>query len=265
MSIGALDLGIMAAMLAIMAVGWLVQRATGNGGWVDIFWTYGTGLTCVITALWPSAGGIGWRQLLVASLVALWSLRLGTYILVRVMRGPEDVRYATLRREWGPAFQPRMFRLMIIQAPASAILGIAILYAARRPDPAFRIADALGLLILAGAIAGESLADDQMKRFKADPANHGLVCDKGLWGWSRHPNYFFEALIWLAYPVIASDEGNPWSLLAWIAPVVMFAILRYGTGVPPLETAMLRSKGEAYRRYQQRVSALLPLPPRRSP
>ena len=263
MSIGDLVLGILAAMLAVMAVGWLVQRAAGNGGWVDIFWTYGTGLTCVAAALWPAADGIGRRQFLVAALVLLWSSRLGTYIALRVLQGPEDVRYATLRRDWGAALQPRLFWLMIVQAPATAILGVAILYAARQPDPAFRITDALGVLILLGAVAGESLADYQMKRFKADPAHHGLVCATGLWGWSRHPNYFFEALMWLAYPVIGFDPDNVWSLMAWLAPVLMIVVLRYGTGVPPLEKAMLQSKGEAYRHYQQRVSALLPLPPRR--
>jgi steroid 5-alpha reductase family enzyme len=257
--------GILVAMLIIMASAWWIQRAMGNSGWVDVFWTYGTGACCAAGALIPvtTGAGITWRQALVGGLVGLWSLRLGTYVALRVANGPEDVRYANIRRDWGTAFQSKMFGLIIVQAPVSALLSIAILFAARQPDPSFRTADAVGVLILLLAIIGEGLADSQMKRFKADPANHGRICDEGLWGWSRHPNYFFEAVLWLAYPVIGLDADHPWSWLAWSAPVMMFIVLRYGTGVPPLEAAMLRSKGDAYRRYQEQVSALLPWPPRR--
>jgi steroid 5-alpha reductase family enzyme len=254
--------GILLAMLVVMTAGWAFQRAVGNAGWVDVFWTYGTGGFCAVAAVAQVTPGAIWRHGLVAALVALWSLRLGTYVAFRVARGAEDARYAAIRREWGKSFQNKMFGLMIVQAPISALLGVAILFAARQPDPAFRGVDALGVAILLACIAGEGWADAQMRRFKADPSNHGKVCDNGLWGWSRHPNYFFEALLWLAFPIIGFDPADPWSLLAWSAPVAMFLVLRFGTGVPPLETAMLRSKGDAYRRYQERVSALLPWPPR---
>jgi len=248
-------------MAAVMACGWAYQRAVGNGGWTDVFWTFGTGATCTVACLVPLDAGAWWRQGMVAALMAVWSLRLGLYIARRVATGREDVRYATLRSLWGAAFQTKMFGLLLVQAPVAALLGIAVLYAAHQPDPEFRAADVLGLLILAGAILGEGLADEQMRRFKTDAA-HGAVCDRGLWAWSRHPNYFFEILGWLAYPVIGFDPSNGWSLLAFLAPVLMFAVIRYATGVPPLEEAMVRSKGDAYRAYQARVSALLPWPPR---
>src|ERR1700761_3137295 len=204
------------------------------------------------------------RQMLVAALVAVWSLRLGAYVAMRVAKGAEDVRYAQLRREWRGAFQGRMIGLMLVQAPATTLLAVSILFAAREPE-GFRYADMLGVLILVAAILGEGAADGQMKRFKADPANHGKVCDTGLWAWSRHPNYFFEFFGWLAYPVIAINALNPWSWLSLIAPAIMFAILRFGTGVPPLEAAMVQSKGDAYRRYQSRVSPFLPRPPKDLP
>jgi steroid 5-alpha reductase family enzyme len=260
-----LVLSILVVMLVVMSAAWAFQRATGNGGWVDVFWTYGTGACCAAAALVPTAPGIGitWRQALVAGLATLWSLRLGTYVAMRVASGPEDARYAAIRTDWGADFQRKMFGLLIIQAPVTTVLGIAILFAARAPDPDFRTADALGVLILVIGIAGEALADHQLRRFKSDPTNHGRICDRGLWGWSRHPNYFFEALLWLAYSVIGVSLARPWSLLACLAPVVMFVVLRFATGVPPLEAAMLRSKGDAFRRYQQRVSPLLPWPPRR--
>jgi len=258
-------LAVLIAMAVVMTVGWTVQRALNNGGWTDVFWTYGTGATCALAALVPFADHAAptLRQALVAGLVAIWALRLGTYVALRVAKGPEDARYAGLRREWGERFQQRMFGLLIVQAPAAALLAISVLMAARTPTPMLRAQDIAGLAVLILAIVGEGVADEQMKRFKADPANKGQVCDQGLWGWSRHPNYLFEALGWFAYPAIAVDLAHPSTFASFIAPVVMFAILRFGTGVPPLEAAMVESKGEAYRRYQARVSALLPRPPKK--
>jgi steroid 5-alpha reductase family enzyme len=255
---------VLAAMSLIMASGWLYQRAVADGGWTDVFWTFGSGATLSAAALVPF-GGRGLpdaRQLLVAALVALWAVRLGSYVAIRVAKGPEDSRYAALREEWGRGFQPRMFLLMIVQAPATTLLGVSVLLAARAPGVGLGVRDVLGGVVLLAAILGEDAADRQMKRFKADPAHRGQVCDTGLWSWSRHPNYLFEALGWFAYPVIAWQPGQPGSWASWIAPVVMALLLRFGTGVPPLEAAQLRSKGDAYRRYQARVSAFLPRPPR---
>jgi steroid 5-alpha reductase family enzyme len=260
-------LAILGVMTAVMSVGWLYQRAVKNGGWTDVFWTFGTGGTLALAALAPFGGRAApdVRQVLVAALVALWAVRLGSYVAVRVAGGPEDSRYATLREEWGEAFQSRMFLLMLVQAPATGMLGVSVLLAAREPQANLGLRDALGLAILLAAIIGEAVADRQMKAFKADAANKGKVCDTGLWSWSRHPNYLFEALGWIAYPVIALQIARPWTWAAWVAPVVMFLLLRFGTGVPPLEAAQLKSKGEAYRRYQARVSAFLPRPPKAAP
>jgi steroid 5-alpha reductase family enzyme len=121
--------------------------------------------------------------------------------------------------------------------------------------------------VLLAAIAGEALADGQLRQFRADPGNRGRVCDIGLWGWSRHPNYFFEWLGWVAYPLLAIDlRGDyPFGWLALSAPAFMYWLLVYVSGVPPLEQQMLRSRGAAYREYQGRVSAFFPLPPARSP
>jgi steroid 5-alpha reductase family enzyme len=260
-------LAVLVFMSAVMAAGWAFVVRTHNAGWTDVFWTFGAGMAGVACALiplpgqaWPSA-----RQGLVAVLVAIWAVRLGLYIAHRVSISPEDARYARLRQEWGPKFNRRAFGFLQIQAPATALLSLSILVAARRPFPTeIRLLDLAGVGILAFAIVGETLADRQMRRFKADPANHGKVATLGLWGWSRHPNYFFEWLGWLAYPVIAIDltGAYPQGWLALAGPAFMYAILTRVTGVPPLEAAMLRSKGEAYRAYQARTSAFIPLPPR---
>ncbi len=126
---------------------------------------------------------------------------------------------------------------------------------------ALRLQDYLGALILLAGIAGEALADAQLKKFRNDPANKGRVCDVGLWRWSRHPNYFFEWLGWLAYPVIAISPHYAWGWVALLAPAFMYWILVHVTGIPPLEAQMLRSRGERYRDYQARTSAFFPLPP----
>jgi steroid 5-alpha reductase family enzyme len=155
-----------------------------------------------------------------------------------------------------------MFGLMIVQAPVTAALSLSVILAARQPATSLRLWDVLGVLIFIGCVAGEGVADAQLAAFRADHGNKGKVCDRGLWAWSRHPNYFVEAAVWLAWPVIALDVGRPWTLVSLLAPLLMYLTVRYASGVPPLEEAMLRSRGDAYRRYQDRVSVLIPWPPK---
>jgi steroid 5-alpha reductase family enzyme len=260
MSFPLLVLFVLLAMAAVMSTGWFVQRAAGNAGWVDVFWTFGTGATCALTALAPRPGAAGpdGRQLLVAALVALWSIRLGVYVARRVATSREDVRYTELRREWGAGFQTRMIPLMLVQAPATALLSVSVILAARAPHGPLGLRDALGALVLLAAVAGEGLADEQMKRFKAADPPKDAVCEEGMWGWSRHPNYVFEWLGWAAYPVIGLDLARPGSFWTVLSLLVMYLILRFVTGVPPLEAAMVRSKGDAYRAYQDRVGVFFP-------
>jgi len=251
-------------MLVVMTLSWLTQRAVKNAGWVDVFWTFGTGMSCVAIALCPALPANHDRQLLVAALGAIWSLRLGLYVAARVASSKaEDVRYATLRKDWGANFQQRMLGLVIVQAPATALLTWSVFAATHASEAALGLRDSLGVAILAIAIGGEALADEQMRRFKTKP-NHGAINDTGLWSWSRHPNYFFEWFGWLAYPAIGFDPANIASWATWVAPALMYIILRYGTGVPALEHNMLKSRGDAFRAYQARVSAFIPRPPKRT-
>ena len=262
-----------AGLLATMASAWLFQRAVGNVGWVDVFWTFGTGLAAVVLSLAPVTLGAGddsapptMRQWLVAGLAALWAIRLGLYVAIRVARSPEeDRRYADLRQQWGARFQIMLLPFVLIQAPVALFLAAAAMLAARDPRPGLDAQDALGALILIVAIAGEGLADDQMRRFKASKPAKGAINDKGLWAWSRHPNYFFEWFGWLAYPVISSGSLDVYvsGWAAWGAPVLMYLVLDRGTGVPPLEAQMLKSRGDAFREYQSRTSRFFLWPPRR--
>ena len=256
----------LAFMLVVMTAAWLFQRAVGNAGWIDVFWTYGTGAMGVALALAPASGGSGptGRQIAIACLIAAWSLRLGTFVALRVAKGTEDPRYRELRREWGDAFQRRAFWFIESQAFVSALLGVAMVAAARNPARGFGLLDLMGVFVLAIAILGEATADRQLQRFRQNPANRGGICDVGLWRYSRHPNYFFEWLGWWAYPLfaLAPGAGYRWGWLAFIAPAIMGWILVKVTGIPPTEAAMLTSRGEAFRAYQRRTSAFIPLPPR---
>jgi len=253
---------LIAASLSILMVGaWVVQQRTGNSGWVDTIWTFSLGLVGAVSALWPIAGAPNARQWLVAALVAIWSLRLGIHIAIRTAGIADDPRYASFAKEWGLNAPRRMFIFLQNQALGSIPLVFAIFVAACFPSDALRPQDYLGALILFIGIAGEALADAQLKRFREDPANKGRVCDAGLWRWSRHPNYFFEWFGWLAYPLIGLSVDYPWGLATLLAPIFMYWILVHVTGIPPLEEQMLRSRGERYRDYQLRTSRFFPLPP----
>jgi steroid 5-alpha reductase family enzyme len=253
---------IAASLSILMTMAWLVQQRTGNSGWVDTIWTFSVGAVGAGSALWPVAGASpNARQWLVAGLVAIWSLRLGLHIAVRSAEIKDDPRYAAFAADWGRDAPRKMFLFLQNQGFGSIPLVFAIFLAARFPDPALRLQDCLGVLILFTGIVGEALADAQLKQFRERPANKGRVCDAGLWRWSRHPNYFFEWLGWLAYPVIAIAPDYGWGFASLLAPLFMYWILVHVTGIPPLEAQMLRSRGDLYRDYQSRTSAFFPLPP----
>ena len=255
---------IFAAILlsVVMAGAWGLQRVTGNSGWVDAVWSFGLGLAGLVLALVPS--GPTTRQIVVAALIAAWSVRLGSHIAQRSTRGPEDARYAALREEWGARFQFRLFLFLQVQALAAALLGLSMMLAAHNPAPFPRALDVAGIVVLMIAVVGEGIADEQLRRFKKNPANQGRICDAGLWGWSRHPNYFFEWFGWVAYPLLAIDTsgGWYWGWLALSGPAFMYWLLVHVSGIPLLEQQMLKSRGEAFRAYQTRVSAFFLLPPK---
>jgi steroid 5-alpha reductase family enzyme len=251
------------ALSAIMALAWFVQRKTGNSGWVDVTWSLGVGGVACIAAAWPlGQGWPHWRQILVAALAVSWCLRLGIHIATRAHAATDDPRYRNLMNQWGKNAARRMFWFLQSQAAVGLILAVSIVLAAQNLNPNLRIQDLIGLLILLAAIVGEATADRQLRAFKSAPANRNAICDVGLWRWSRHPNYFFEWLLWLAYPIVAIDFAghNPYGWLSLAAPICMYWILVHVSGIPPLEDHMLRSRGEAFRAYQKRTRPFLPLP-----
>lgn len=253
-------------LVLTMSAAWLVQWRTRQGGWADVFWSLGLGAAGVAVSLFPLHGAApSARQVLAAVLIGLWGLRLGVHIAKRTANEREDARYARLRHDWGSRFQTRMFGFLMLQAGAAAFLALSILLAAHNPAPALGFQDGLAALIFLSALAGEGLADHQIAAFKAVPANRGLICDSGLWAWSRHPNYFFEWLVWCAWPVFAIDFGGdwPWGWLALSGPAYIYWLLTKVSGVPLLEDHMKRSRPAAFAAYAARTSLFFPRPPRR--
>jgi steroid 5-alpha reductase family enzyme len=256
-------ISIATAIGSVMASAWYVQGRTGNSGWVDVTWSLGVGGVAFVAAAWPLGHDWPhWRQILVAVLAASWCLRLGIHIAGRTRAATDDPRYRNLIIQWGSDAARRMFWFLQSQAAVGIILALSIVVAAHNPNPDLRIQDFIGLATLLAGLVGEAVADHQLRAFKSEPANRKAVCDVGLWRSSRHPNYFFEWVSWLAYPIIAIDFAgqNPFGCIALAAPICMYFVLVHVSGIPPLEDHMLRSRGEAFRAYQKRTRPFFPLP-----
>ena len=250
-------------LAAIMTMAWAIRLGTGQSGWIDACWSAGVGLAGVLASLAPFRD-IAPRQWLCAALVGTWSARLALHIVRRTATATkDDPRYAGLVADWGKAWRARLLLFLQIQAACALGLAIAAGAAAHAPRPGLDWRDALGAAILALAVVGEAIADAQLRAFAAARNHRGAVADTGLWGWSRHPNYFFEWLGWFGYVAIAITPGYGAGWLALIGPALMYWLLVHASGIPPLEKHMLASRGDAFRAYQARVRAFFPLPPRR--
>jgi steroid 5-alpha reductase family enzyme len=242
-------------MAAVMAALWVVQRARGDAGVVDVGWAAGLGALAVFYAVLGS--GDPPRRLLVAAIAGTWSLRLAWYILVnRVLGKPEDGRYQTLRSKWGDDAQSRFFVFFQLQALVDVIFSLPYLVAMTNPALGLGASGMAGVLVWVTAVAGEALADHQLAAFRADAANRGTTCRVGLWRLSRHPNYFFEWLHWWSYVLLA--VGSPWWAVTLVGPALMLFFLFKVTGIPATEAQALASRGDDYREYQRTTRAFIP-------
>jgi steroid 5-alpha reductase family enzyme len=255
----ALRLALLATALALtmMAALWAWHFRLKDAGIVDPGWAAGIGLASLLYALlgsgWPS------RRAAVAAMGLIWSVRLTVHLARRMSGEPEEGRYRALRAEWsgkGANVSRRFLLFFLFQGLLDVFLSLPMLLAVLNPEPRFSGREIAGAALWLVSIAGESLADAQLAAFKRNPANRGRTCDIGLWRYSRHPNYFFEWLIWVAWFVFAL--GSPWGVFAALCPALMLFFLLRVTGIPATEEQALRSRGEEYRRYQRATSAFVP-------
>jgi steroid 5-alpha reductase family enzyme len=245
-----------AACCIIMFFVWLWSYKIGNAGVVDIFWSYNFPVIAIILLLF--APGFETRKVLLCGMVIVAGFRLGTHLALRVLKHlhEEEPRYAHIRKGWGDKAEVKMAFFFQMQALSNVLLAIPFFIITLNTKPELNLFEYIGAVLWLISVTGEAIADAQLSAFKNDPANKGKVCDIGLWGYSRHPNYFFEWLMWVSYFVFAL--GSPYGYLAIISPAIILYLLLKVTGIPMTEEQSIRTRGDAFRKYQQQVSVFVP-------
>jgi steroid 5-alpha reductase family enzyme len=251
-------LAALAALLVAATAIWAVSVVKRDVSIVDVLW----GQLFLVAALvyaWPFAG-MSLRGIVVVVLVAVWSARLSAYIALRSADAGEDYRYREIRRRNEPNFALKSLYLVFwLQAVLASLVSLPLLAAQRGAAPVGWL-DLVGLALVTGGFVLESLADLQLARFKADPRNRGRVLDRGLWRYSRHPNYFGECCVWWGFTCFGLAAGAWWSLVSGL--LMTFLLLRV-SGVALLEQT-IADRRPAYAEYVRRTSAFVPWPRRKT-
>jgi steroid 5-alpha reductase family enzyme len=250
--------GLVVLLVATFAT-WAVSVAKRDVGIVDIVWGPSfLGAALVYAAPFDSLPPRAW---LVLALVAAWAARLAIHIALRNTGAGEDYRYREIRRRNEPNFAFKSLYLVFwLQAGLAWIVSLPLLAAQRGAAPLGWL-DLAGALLVVGGLLFESVADTQLRSFKADPGNRGRVLDRGLWRYSRHPNYFGECCVWWGFACFGFATGAWWVL---VSPLLMTWLLLRVSGVALLEQT-IGERRPAYADYVGRTSAFLPLPSRKSP
>lgn len=242
-----------------MVAVWLLSLVLRDASIVDIVW--GPGFVMIAT-LGNFLGADTPRARLVAALTTLWGLRLAAHLFRRNVGKGEDYRYQAMRRRWGTRFPiASLFTVFALQGVLMWIISLPVQAAQTALTPQeLTVTDAVGAALWFIGILFEVTGDEQLWRFKGDPANAGKVMDRGLWRYTRHPNYFGDATLWWGLGIIGAATGAWWSL---IGPLVMTVLLLRVSGVPLLERRMKRTR-PGYQEYVGRTSGFVPLPPKRA-
>jgi steroid 5-alpha reductase family enzyme len=248
---------ISALILVLMfAATWRFSVRSGNYSWVDVTWALSF-TPAVLCHAWL-ADGWAPRRVAIALMMSAWSLRLGLHLWRRISRHHphEDARYAVLRERW-KANVPRAFLgFFLAQAFLVWLLVLPAHLIAQHADRVFSLTELIGLAVWCLALLGEAIADQQLSAFNREPGPANQVCRKGLWRWSRHPNYFFQSLLWWGLFLMALPA--PWGWTSIAAPLAMLHFLLNVTGIPLTERLSVAKRGDAYRDYQRTTSAFVP-------
>ena len=251
----ALVMGGAAVVCSVMFVLWLIHFPLKNAAIVDFGW--GFNLALLGTGYAWFGGGFVTRAWLVGAMTAIWGLRLAFYLLFdRIIGHPEEGRYQELRRQWKTQIEWKFLAFYEFQALLCVLMATPFLLAAVNPAPQIHWLEWLGAALWLVGIGGEATADAQLAAFKRNLSNKGKTCMRGLWHYSRHPNYFFEWTIWVGFAIFSSASPNGY--LGWISPMLMLYFLLRVTGIPATEAQALRSRGDEYRKYQRSTSAFIP-------
>jgi steroid 5-alpha reductase family enzyme len=246
-------------MLALMTLLWLLSLKLRNTGIVDIFWGTGFIICCWLYFALSPYGYLP-RKLLLASMVTVWGLRLSLHILRRSWGKDEDFRYRSWRQEAGASWRWRSYvNVFLLQGILLWVISVPLLVAQIRMVPQhWTFFDYAAVPVWLTGFFFEAAGDWQLSRFRRNPQNKGKVLNTGVWRYTRHPNYFGDALQWWAYFMVAASTGAYWTVFS---PAAMTYFLLRVSGVPLLEQSLLETK-PGYREYTERTSAFFPLPPR---
>lgn len=264
---GDLALNLLAVVVAVTVfVGVIMAVAIRirNQSIIDIFWGPGFVVAAVVSYLMSMGGdGDDTRRLVVLALTSIWGLRLGIYIGNRNKGHGEDRRYTSMMRQHtsGSVVVFLIKRIYGMQGALIVLVSLPVQFAMYQ-DASLGVLGAIGIVLWAVGLFFEAVGDWQLARFKADPSNEGRIMDQGLWGWTRHPNYFGDAVVWVGLFFLAL--GAPWGLVAIVSPIVMTKLLTSFSGKAVLERGMKRRRGEAFEAYVASTSGFFPMPPKRS-
>lgn len=243
----------------LMLLVWFVSLARRDASVIDIFW--GPGFIVAASVYAGLADGWLPRRMLTLALVALWGLRLGAHILWRSRGKPEDYRYREMRDKHGARFWwVSLFTVFLFQGALVGLISAPLLQTIRSPLPAGWTAfDFMAVVLFAIGFLFEAIGDLQLSRFRSNPSNRGKVLRHGLWRYTRHPNYFGDAVVWWSFFVLAL--GTPGSVWTIYSPLVMTFLLLKVSGVGLLEKKLGRTRPE-YADYIERTNAFVPWLPR---
>jgi steroid 5-alpha reductase family enzyme len=246
----------LAAMSALSTGTWLLSLSKRDVSIIDSMWSLFLLAGTLVYSFLGEAAGL--RRSLVLGLVCLWAVRLCVYLTWRNWGQPEDRRYQAIRQRNEPGFEIKsLIYVFALQAVLAWIVSWPLLPAVASGS-GLNWLDLAGILLFTVGLVFETVADWQMARFRADPDAHGRVLDRGLWRYSRHPNYFGECLVWWGFFGVALGAGAPlWTV---VSPMLMTLLLLKISGVPLLERDLTERKPE-YQAYASRTSAFLPWPP----
>lgn len=249
-----------AAILVLMLVTWVVSVAIRDASIVDPVW--GFGFVLVAWVVLVSVDGNEARQWLLVAMTTIWGLRLAGYLAWRKWGTEEDFRYQAFRKRWGTRFWwVSLFTVFLLQGALMWVVSLPVQLGQVPDDPGLGVLAVVGVVVWAVGIFFEAVGDAQLARFKRDPANQGKVMDRGLWRYTRHPNYFGDACVWWGIALVAAESGL--GAVGIVGAIVMTVLLRRVSGVTLLERSMAKRR-PGYDDYVARTSPFVPRPPRRA-
>ena len=251
-------LGSALAITCMMLLVWLISLKMQDASIVDIAW--GSGFVVVAwVSFWLSDGNLT-RSLLLTVLTTIWGLRLAFYLAKRNLGHGEDFRYQSMRRKHGKKFAiVSLYSVFAVQGLLMWIVSLPVQLGQVRETPNFGVIGVVGVLVWGVGMFFEAVGDAQLAKFKRDPANKGLVMNRGLWRYTRHPNYFGDSCVWAGLGLIAAETKL--GIFGLVGPVVMTILLVKVSGAALLDRAMLKRK-PGYETYVASTSGFIPRPPR---